>query len=214
MKPDRRKFLGLLGSAMIVLSAAGGFSGCGVAVATWIQMGLGLINTILPTIPSLITAFQGLTGKGLTDAQVAKLTSVFNGAHDLFSQALTFVQQYQANNDPNLITKIQDLLNQIKTSLNLQQLLADLQVTNAAVVSKITVVVNSFIELVNDVLIILPSVTPTGQVHAKRVSEAQMARLKPEAWAARFNGALASSKGQNAEVEAAFSNVKAVPVTQ
>jgi len=208
---QRRQFLQFSSLAVLAISMAGGFVGCGVPVATWIQMGLGLINTVLPTIPSIIAAFQGLTGKGLTPAQVAKLQAIFTGAQDLFSQALALVQQYQAHNDNTLIAKIQDILNQLKTTLNLQQILADVQVSNPAVVAKITTVVNSFIELANDVLIILPSVSPTGQVHARKVSQAQMARLQPTVWAARFNASLATSNGKDAEVDAAFASVKAVP---
>jgi hypothetical protein len=194
---------------VLVLSVSLVSMGCAVGgAATWINMGLNLITTLLPTIPSLIAAISGLVGKNvLTQAQVDKLTQVFTGVQQLFQQAQTALTQYEANSDPTLITKIQDILNQVKTSLS--NVLTDVQITDPATVAKITLIVNSFIDLANNILAILPTVT-NGKVTARKVTHGQMAQVTPEAWAARFNEAVQKPSG-NTALDAAFSQVHAVP---
>jgi hypothetical protein len=184
--------------------------GCGVAIATWISLASNLIATVLPTIPGLIASFGALGGKTLTPAQVARLTGVFQGVSDLFSQANQLVAQYQANPDPSTVAKVRGLVTQIQTRLS--SVLADLQITDAATVAKIQASIDAFTALANSILTVLPTVTG-GKVTARHVSRAQMKEITPEAWAAKFNQSMQKRTG-NALVDGAFANVKAVPVTK
>jgi hypothetical protein len=179
---------------------------CGIAVGTFVSMGLTLISTVLPTIPGILAAFGSLTGKTISAAQVAQLTAVFQGVADLFRQAETALNQFNANNDPTLIAKIQDILGQVKTSLG--NVLADIQIKDPATLAKITSVVNSFVDLANNILTILPQVI-NGKLQARKVSHAQMAQVTPEGWSSRFNQSVGKPTGNN-DVDLAFSNVRAV----
>jgi hypothetical protein len=201
--------MGVLAGAVIGLAAMGGFAGCGVATATWVTMGLGLLTAVIPTIPSLITAVAGLVGTVLTAAQVAKLTTIFNGIGDLFSQIQADIQKFQSTNDTTLVATIRDLLTQLQGMLNVQQILTDVQITNPALVAKITTAVNQFLGLVSGILAILPAVTG-GKLVEKPATSAQLATLEPKAWAAQFNAAMAATNGKDPAVDAAFSGVKAV----
>jgi hypothetical protein len=204
----RRSFL-KQSFVLVALASAGRFmAACvGAAALPFITMGLNLIGTILPTIPSIIAAISSLTGHTISAASVAKLTQVLSGVQDLFSQAQSALIAYQQNADPTLIAKIQDLLGQVKTRM--QAILTDVQITDQATVAKILSIANSFIDLANNILVILPSVA-NGKVQAKRVSKAQLAQVSSNAWAAKFNAAV-KVKTSNPEVEKAFANVVAVP---
>ncbi len=194
--------------AGLLLAYVGRFlAACGVAALPFITMGLNLIGTILPTIPGIIAAIGSLTGHTIPPAASAKLTQIFSGVQDLFVQAEQALNQYQQNNDPTLITKIQDILNQVK--LRLSNVLADTQITDAATVTKITSLVTTFVDLANTILGILPTVVG-GKVVARKVSRAQMATVTPEAWSAKFNRAAQAPSGSTA-VDDAFKNVVAVP---
>lgn len=207
---NRRQFgkLSLAGLAFgAMLNGMAFLTGCaGLPVATFVSMGLQLVGTVLPTIPGILAAFGALSGKVLTEAQVAQITAVFRGVGDLFTQAESALNQFNANNDPTLIAKIQDILAQIKTRLS--AMLADVQVKDAAVLAKITSVTNAFIDLANNILTILPQVV-NGKLQARKVSHAKLAQVTPEGWATRFNRSVGTPVG-HAEVDAAFANVKAV----
>jgi hypothetical protein len=207
LQQDRRKFIWKTACAYGALATGYLLEACAAAALPFITMGLNLIGTILPTIPSIIAAISGLTGKTIPSTEVNKLTQIFVGVQDLFKQAQDALNQYQASNDTTLITKIQDILNQVKTRL--ASALADTQITDPATVSKITLVVNSFVDLANNILAILPQVV-NGKAVARKVSRAQRAQVTPEAWAKKFNAAAHSPSG-NAAVDAAFSKVNAVP---
>jgi hypothetical protein len=202
----------LLTSLIFALAVAGMnlvSPGCGVSAETWIQLALSLANTVLTALPGIITALQSLMGGTtpvLTAAQLAKLTKVFQGAENLFTTAIADINLYQKNADPTLIGKIEDILNQIKSSLG--SVLTDVQVTNAALVAKITAAVDSIVGLADTILSVLPSVI-SGKLVAKKVSKQQMARLAPETWAASFNLAIHKPTG-DAAVDAAFAQVNAV----
>jgi len=201
----RRHFIRLSFTSLLLLSSKFLMACAGLAVGTFVSMGLQLISTVLPTIPGILAAFGSLTGKTISAAQVAQLTAVFQGAADLFQQAETALNQFNANNDPTLITKIQDILGRIKSSLS--SVLPDLQIKDVATLAKISSVVNSFIDLANNILTILPQVI-NGKLVARKVSKAQMAKVTPEGWSARFNESVGKPTGNN-EVDLAFSNVRA-----
>jgi len=206
---DAVKRLGV-GTLLLALGAVASIiPGCGIPAATWITMGLNLIGTVLPTIPGIIAAISTLAGQQvLNQTQVQKLTQVFTGVQSLFQQAYAALNQYQANMDPTLITKIQDIVTQIKTQLS--GVLANVQITDTATVAKITSIINAFTDLANNILVILPSVT-AGKVTARRVSAAQLKRVTPEIWAAEFNAAAHKPSG-SAVVDGAFGTVHAIPL--
>ena len=213
---DRRQFgratsLGLLSLVMAGGSVLSLLEGCAaVPTATFIQMGLQLLGTVIPTIPGIISAFAALVGKTLSVSQVTKLTSIFQGVGDLFSRANAALQQFQANNDTSLISQIEDLLGQIKT--NLAGVLTDVQISDQATLVKITSIVNSFIDLANNLLSILPVVSG-GKLIARKVPKARMAQVTASGWATRFNRAVQTSSG-NSEIDSAFAGVSAkVPTT-
>ena len=205
---SRRNFAVTSLKAVVLFSTVGRFlAACGAAAALpFITMGLNLIGTILPTIPSIIAAIGSLVGKTIPATTVTKLTEIFTGVQTLFQQAQSALTQYQANNDPTLITKIQDILGQVKSSLAVD--LAALQITDSATVAKVTLIFNSFIDLANNLLAILPSVVG-GKVVARKVSHAQLANVTPDAWATRFNRAVSKPSGSK-DVDDAFANVQAV----
>ena len=203
---SRREFSALSLKSAVVALAWRFMAACGAAALPFITMGLNLIATILPTIPSIIAAISSLTGKTIPAAAVAKITQIFVGVQDLFKQAQSALTQYQANNDPTLITKIQDILGQVKASLG--NVLVDVQITDQATIAKISLIVNSFVDLANNILAILPTVV-NGKVVAKKVSHAQQTQITPKAWAAKFNQAAHSPSG-NADVDSAFERVTAV----
>jgi hypothetical protein len=193
----RRNFLTSLIFALAVAGMNLVSPGCGVSAETWIQLALSLANTVLTALPGIITALQSLMGGTtpvLTAAQLAKLTKVFQGAENLFTTAIADINLYQKN------------ANQIKSSLG--SVLTDVQVTNAALVAKITAAVDSIVGLADTILSVLPSVI-SGKLVAKKVSKQQMARLAPETWAASFNLAIHKPTG-DAAVDAAFAQVNAV----
>ena len=205
---NRREFGKMSLGGVALLYVAKFLTACGIPVATFVSMGLNLIGTVLPTIPGILAAFGNLTGKTITPAQVAQLTAVFQGVGDLFTQAETALNAFNANNDPTLIAKIQDILGQIKTKLS--AVLTDIQIKDVATVSKITSIVNSFIDLANNVLTILPTIV-NGKLQARKVSHARVQAATAEAWAPRFNRAVGAPTGST-DVDAAFANVKAVVV--
>jgi hypothetical protein len=208
---DRRQMIAssVFGMAAVLLGAPF-FVGCGVAGALpVITLGLNLVGTILPTIPGIIASISTLAGHGvLTQAQVAKLTAVFTGVQSLFQEAESTLTTLQSNNDPTLIAKIKDIMTQIQTQLS--TVLTDVQITDPGTVTKITAIVNSFIDLAANVLTILPVVSNGKIVAAKKPTNAQMRSVTPEAWAERFNRAIALPSG-NPIADAAFAPVKAVP---
>lgn len=210
MKWNRREMLaGMLAMFAVMLSGVSILAGCGAAALPWITMGLNLLATLLPTLPSLIAAFGNLIGKNiLTAAQIAKLTQIFTGVQNLFQQVQADLTAFETSSDPTLIAKIQDLLNQIKTQLS--TIITDVQITDPATVAKITAIANAFIDLASNILLLLPTVAANGKLMAKHISKAQLAKLTPEAWASRFNEAVHKPSG-NPALDAAFEKVKAEP---
>ena len=182
--------------------------GCGTPVATWVSLGISLLNTILPTIPALITGIESLLGQTLTAAQVAKLTTIFQGASDLLTQALTALNTYEANPQATTIQQIQTILTQVKA--NLSNIVADVGITDAATATKIQAIAQTFIDLAQSILNILPTVTAEGKLHAKKLSQQQLNAVTPQIWAAQFNSVIKAPSG-SAAVDNAFKNVKAVP---
>lgn len=215
---NRRQFVSqislgclLLASMATPISFIGGCAG--IPIATFVSMGLQLIGTVLPTIPGILAAFGTLVGKTISPAQVAQITAVFTGVGDLFQQAESSLNQFNANNDPTLIAKIQDILRQIKARL--VALLPDVQIKDAATLAKITSIVNAFVDLANNILTILPQ-TVNGKLQPRKVSHAQLQAVTAESWAKKFNlvvGApVARVRGAEyvPDVDVAFANVRAV----
>jgi len=210
MQMTRKQFL--FGSLLGYVAVATGLPymiGCAAGAALpFITLGLNLIGTVLPTIPSIIASISTLAGHNvLNESQVAKLTQVFQGVQDLFKQVEVDLNQFQANNDPTLVAKIKDALTLIQTDL--KQGMADVQITDTATVTKITGIVNSFIDLTNNVLLLLPVVS-NGKIQARKPTHAQLAQVDPKVWAAKFNRTVSTPSG-NSAVDTAFADVKAVP---
>lgn len=194
---------------VVVLCMAIVATGCGVSAAAWLTIATGLISTVLPTIPMLVQSFGSLLGHTLNAAQTQKLTAIFTGVGNLFQQingVLTAIGT--ATPSASDITKIQGIVTQIQTTLNLQAILADLQVTDTATVQKITDSVNAFLDLAQNILNILPIVTAAGVVTARRVSTAAYHKVTAQGWATDFNARMQKKTG-NAVVDGAFAGVVA-----
>lgn len=209
---NRRHFGKLLslGGVVALAALASGttfLTGCGaVPVSTFVSMGLQLLGTVIPTIPGIIAALSTLSGKTITAEQVQQLITVFQGVQDLFGQANAALTQFNTNNDPNLIAKIQDVLQQIKSRLS--SVIVDVQIKDPGTIQKVEAVVGAFVDLTNNVLAILPQVV-NGKLVARKVPHARVVAAEAQPWAARFNAAVGAPTGNNV-VDSAFANVKAV----
>src|ERR1700689_4787194 len=94
MKIRRRELLaGFLGGLILCMT---GSVGCAASAMTWVSLGLSLIATLLPTIPSIVAGFASLIGKSLTAAQLAKIQSIFNGITNILQQVQTAIQNFEA----------------------------------------------------------------------------------------------------------------------
>ena len=214
MKLHRREMLaGFLGGLVLCLT---GSVGCAVAVMTWVQIGLSLLATLLPTLPGIINGFAKLVGKTLTAAQLAKIQAIFSHVADILSQVEAAIQSFEQNPVGSVITEVKNLLNALVATLNVQNILTDLGITDPATVAKLTSIINVILGLATDILNILPATTmgADGTLHvaATKKNVALAASLTPSAFAAKLNAAI-WVKTANPEVDAVFATIKAVPVT-
>jgi hypothetical protein len=214
MKLKRRELLaGFLGGLVLCVT---GSVGCAVAAMTWIQIGLSLLATLLPTLPGIIAGFAKLVGKTLTAAQLAKIQTIFSNIANILMQVEAAIQSFEQNPVGSVLTEIKNLLNSLVATLNIQSILNDLGITDPATVAKLTSIINVILGLATDILNILPATTISadGTLHIapSKKNAALAASLTPSAIAAKLNAAI-WVKTVNPEVDAIFEQIKAVPVT-
>lgn len=210
----RRSFMQYFGLA--VIGAQAFLEACAATALTWVQIGLSLIATLAPTIPGIIAAFAKLVGKTLTAAQQAKIAGYFTKVTDLLTQIQQQITAFEANPVSGTISIIKQLVTDLQSVLNLQTILADLNITDSATVQKITGIVNTILGIATDILGVLPALKITAQggmtVNQGLVPPDIAKTLNPKIVAQKLNAALWATTG-NTEVDAIFEQVKTVPVT-
>lgn len=177
-------------------------------VAAWIQLGLNLVATVLPTLPGILGAVSSLTGKTIPAEAATLLTTQFTNVQSLFQTVQADIEAFKQSNDTTLVSKIQTVIGQIQTSL--ASVLKNLSITDAGTVSHIQAVVSSMTLLASDLLAILPIVS-NGKIQARshgRLQKATLMRVNTKVWAQQFNDTV-HVKTDNAEVDSVFATVKA-----
>lgn len=198
----------LFGMAAISVPAFGSLSFVGCTeqqTADWIQLGLNLVGTVIPTLPGILGAIGALTGKSIPDTVATTLNDQFTNVQNLFKTIQADIKQFQASNDQTIIGKIQLLIQQIQKDLS--AVLADLSIKDAGTVTHIKAVVSSLSLLASNLLAILPIITSVGKIQARKVD---MKRYDARVWAKQFNDTV-QQKTDNSEADAAFAGVKAEP---
>lgn len=200
----RREFLKRT-AALFVFSSLNGFSmllmGCGMGAAAWIGLALNLVAAALPTIEPIIAGFLALIGKTLTAAQAAKIQAVFQAVSQQFLIIQADLQKISS--DPTIIAAIKDAI--AAAQADLQQLLATIGISDPATLTKITDIVNGFLDELTAILNYLPVLTG-GKLMAARPPAGARKPIDAEAWKRDMRRRVTQPTG-NAAVDGVFGKI-------